>query len=678
MTMDAKLRMGLLLETGDPEVDAALPPEGFETELAGPDEVVVHRAASWTGPDAPATLEKLCREERLDRLVIAGPSPGAGLLPEWLDAEAGPPRAPITWAAIREQCAWVETNPDARAAKTRRLLEIAVARARGTRPYMLTTVAAERTVAVAGNNHAALHMAAALLEAGFPVILLQTGATEGCFYPVSPELVEQVTSHGDVRVVPEASIEQVEGHVGDYRLRVRSPEGRSVLRAGALVVAVDAEICPLRDSDLPGSPAGVLSLRRYGEAVAAGELDGAAACVWLDRDGLDRRCAGQAALSSARDHARRGGRPTLLFRQAPVYGHSGQLLYDDARAAGVNVIRYDATPRFSQVNGSLRVTVSDTVLPEGALEFAVDRLVVPALVRPSDSHARLAALLRQPLDVQGYLQPGNVRHRPVGSARRGVYFIGGCHDQCDPEEAGLEARAVLADLMAVLPEGPIRVPAEKVAVDTDKCAACLTCYRACPHGAIQPNESQHCMDVLDPACWQCGICAAVCPSRALEHGSLRFDAVHETLRVAAREMLGRRPVIAFACRQSAVPAADAAGRAGLALPTDVLLIDVPCAGLVDERIVLDALEQGARGVVVLGCHHDNCRSLWGSDLCRKRTNKVRGALGAIGVDGERVRFHTVAANEPRRLAHLLARAVEEMPAGRIGETTSPEKEPCPA
>lgn len=646
--------------------------------MDGWDDVVVFRATSWTSVDAPAQIEELCRETGLSHVVICGPSTGADFVPEWIEAEDRQPWVPVTWAPIREHYSWTEKDSEARTAKTRRLVEMAVARTRGALPCTLTNVAAERRVAVAGNNHAAFQMASALLDAGFPVILIQTGAADGCFYGIDQELVERVTSHAKVRVVPEVSIDQVEGHLGHFRLRVRSPEGRSFLRAGALVVAVDAEMRPLRVDELPAAPACVLSLRQYGEAIAAGELDGTAACVWLDRNGLDRRCAGQAALSSALEHARRGGRPTLLFRQIPVYGHSGQLLYDDARAAGVGVIRYDTAPRFSQANGALRVAVSDTVLPEEVLEFAVDRLVVPALVRPSDSHARLAALLRQPLDVQGYLQPGNVRHRPVGSARRGVYFIGGCHDQCDPDEAGLEAQAVLADLMAVLPEGPIRVPAEKVAVDKDKCAACLTCYRACPHGAIQPNESQHCMDVLDPACWQCGICAAVCPSRALEHGSLRFDAVHETLRVAAREMLGSRPIIAFACRQSAVPAADAAGHTGLALPTDVLLIDVPCAGLVDERIVLDALEQGARGVLVLGCHHGNCRSLWGSDLSGKRVQKVRGALGAIGVDGERVRFHNVAANEPHRLAHLLADAAANMPAGWIGEQTSPEMEPCPA
>lgn len=665
--MDANARIGVLIETGDPAVAASLPPEGSETHLGAADDVLVLRAASWTGRDASARIEELCRQEKLDRVVICGPSSGSGLAPDWIEGVNGHAPVLVTWAAIREHCAWVEKDKEARTAKTRRLVEMAVARARDTEPYTTQNVATERTIAVAGNNHAAYQMASVLVDAGFPVILLQGGASDGCFYPISRELVERVTSHADAQVVADASIEQLEGHVGKFRVRVGTPGERIFFQVGALVVAVDAETDPLVLDNTLDAPEEVLSLRQYGESVQAGELDGQAACVLLDRNGLDRRCAGQAALTSALEHARRDGRPTLLFRQIPVYGHSGQVLYDDARAAGVSVIRYGAVPCFSATNGDIRVTVTDAALPDEAFEFAVDRLVVPARVRPSESHARLATLLRQPLDLQGYLQPGNVRHRPVGSARRGVYFVGGCHDECDPDEAGLEAQAVLADLMKHLPDKTIQVPVEKVAVDAGKCAACLTCYRACPHGAIEPNTTQHRMDILDPACWQCGICAAVCPGRALEHGSLRQSQMHEVLRVAGREMLGRRPIIAFACRQSAVPAADAAGYAGLELPTDVLLVDVPCAGLVGDQIVLDALEQGARGVLVLGCHHDNCRSLWGSDLSRKRVDKVRQTIEAVGVEAERVQFHALAANEPHRLAHLLAEASVSMPTGQIGE-----------
>ncbi len=665
--MEPNTRIGVFVETGDADVAASLPADGLEAQLGGPGEVVVHQAASWSGGGSPERIGELCRQEGLAQVVICGPSAGTALLPDWIDAGDGQPRIPVTWAAIREHCAWVERDREARLAKTRRLIEMAVARARGTQPCAVASVAPQRSVAVAGGNHAAFRMASVLLDAGFPVVLLQTGASDGCFYPIAQELVERVTSHANLQMVPDASVEQMEGSVGDYRLRVHTPTGRTFLRVGALVVAVDAETVPLPDDYALDTPERVLTLRQYGESVASGRLDGKAACIWLDREGLDRRCAGQAALTSALEHAHRGGRPTLLFRQIPVYGHSGQMLYDNARAAGVTAIRYETAPRFSRGNGAVVVSVADTTLPQGTLEFEVGRLVIPRLVRSPDSHARLAAVLRQPLDLQGYLQPGNVRHRPVGSARRGVYFVGGCHDECDPEEAGLEAQAVLADLMAVLPQGTIQVPAEKVSVDPDKCAACLTCYRVCPHGAIEPNGSQHRMDVLDAACWQCGICAAACPGRALEHGSLRFGQMHDTLQVATREMLGCRPIIAFACRQSAVPAADAAGHMGLTLPTDVLLVDVPCAGLVGDQIVLDAVEQGARGVLVLGCHHDNCRSLWGSDLSHKRVERVRRSLAAVGAQPERVQFHTVAANEPHRLAGLLAGAAENMPAGRIGE-----------
>lgn len=666
--MAAHARIGIFVEDGETAVADCLSTDELELAPgASGGTIVVFRAPSWTSQDAPPRIGRLCRQERLDQVVICGPSPASGLLPEWVEIDHRPP-VPVTWAAIREHCAWVEKDEVARAAKARRLVEMAVARARGAEPGTFADVAPQRAVAVVGSNHAAYQMASVLLDADLPVILLKTEPPEGCFFAVPTELVQRVTCHPDAQVVADAVLEDVAGHVGNFRLRVATPSGRVSFRVGALVVAVDAQTGPLGlGSALDGSGC-VLGLREYGQMVPSGALDGKAACIWLDRDGFDRRCAGQAALAFALEHAHRGGRPTVLFRQMPLYQHSGQRLYDNARAAGVTVIRYDGTsPRFTVAGDAIGVAVTDSVLPDRTLEFVADRLVTPVPARPTDSHSRIAALLRQPLDLQGYLQPGNVRHRPVGSARRGVYFVGGCHDECDPQEAGLEAWAVLGDLMTHLPRQTIRAPLGKVIVNAEKCAACLTCYRQCPHGAIEPSPSQHRMEILDPACWQCGICAAVCPGRALEHGSLRFDQMHDMLTVATRDMLGRPPIIAFACRQSAVPAADAAGHARLSLPTDVLLVDIPCAGLIGEQIVLDALEQGARGVLVLGCHHDNCRSLRGSDLARNRVEKVRQALGALGVQEGRVQFDSLAANEPHRLAHLLARASEDIPAGRFGQ-----------
>ena len=74
------------------------------------------------------------------------------------------------------------------------------------------------------------------------------------------------------------------------------------------------------------------------------------------------------------------------------------------------------------------------------------RLVLPAKVRPASGAAKLAEVLRQPLDREGYMQPGQVRGRPVGSSRKGLYFVGGCHGDCNPRQAALEAEAVTAEV----------------------------------------------------------------------------------------------------------------------------------------------------------------------------------------------------------------------------------------
>lgn len=661
--------IGVLVETGDRHLLDVLSPEKAKKALAHQGDVMVLDAPSWNGPHAADRIERLCDEKGLSRIVICGPSSETSTLPEWLGRiDAGAPPVPVTYAAIREHCAWVEKDKAKAEAKGERLLKMAVAGARGATIPIFKEVPVERTVAVIGSNHAAYQMAACLIHAGFPVLLLKTESPSGCFYPLPESLVQDVSSSSAVRLVEEGSLHQVEGCVGSYRLELTTTNGREAFTVGAIVLAVDAQTDNLRLEGLVEENDRVMSLREYGERVSAGQVDSGKVCIWLDRGGPERRCAGQAALRYAIEHAHLGGKPTVLYSHMPVYGHRGQVLCDRARTAGVEFINYNGRlPRIDASDRGLAVTVTDSVLPHRVLEFHADHLVVPASIRPSTHNGQLAKLFRQPLDVQGYLQSGNVRHRPVGSARRGVFFVGSCHDECDPEEAHVEALAVQAELLALLPEGTVKVPSARVVVDPAKCAQCLTCLRSCPHGAIQLSPSRRRMEVLDPACYQCGICAASCPGSAIEHSSLRSAQMRDILEVATEPMFGRPPIIAFACSQSAIPAASGAGRAGLTLPSDVLLVEVPCAGLVGENLILDALWQGARGVLVLGCHHDNCRSLWGTDLTNRRVLRTRTCLEEVGVDAERVRFYSFAANESHRLAHVLAQAAEELPAEKFDD-----------
>jgi coenzyme F420-reducing hydrogenase delta subunit len=59
-------------------------------------------------------------------------------------------------------------------------------------------------------------------------------------------------------------------------------------------------------------------------------------------------------------------------------------------------------------------------------------------------------------------------------------------------------------------------------------------------------------------------------------------------------------IIAFCCHYCAYAAADLAGSMRLDYPPSVKIVEVPCSGKVDPIYVLEALEEGADGVLVAG------------------------------------------------------------------------------
>jgi len=97
-------------------------------------------------------------------------------------------------------------------------------------------------------------------------------------------------------------------------------------------------------------------------------------------------------------------------------------------------------------------------------------------------------------------------------------------------------------------------------------------------------------------------------------------------------------IVVYCCAHSGYEAADRAGRMRLAYPEGVRIVRVPCSGKVDALYLLKAFEQGADGVLVLGCHEDNCQFLTGNKRAKKRVDYVRGLLKEIGMEPERLRM----------------------------------------
>ena len=79
------------------------------------------------------------------------------------------------------------------------------------------------------------------------------------------------------------------------------------------------------------------------------------------------------------------------------------------------------------------------------------------------------------------------------------------------------------------------------------------------------------------------------------------------------------------------------------------LIRVMCSGRVEPAFILEALKDGAYGVLITGCHIGDCHYIDGNRNAEVRINNTIDALKYLGLDG-RLRLEWVSASEGARFA----------------------------
>ncbi len=114
-------------------------------------------------------------------------------------------------------------------------------------------------------------------------------------------------------------------------------------------------------------------------------------------------------------------------------------------------------------------------------------------------------------------------------------------------------------------------------------------------------------------------------------------------------------IVAFACNWCSYPAADAAGINKMQYPPNARIIRVMCAGRIHPAFVLRALELGADGVLVSGCHDADCHYLFGAKRAGEQFEKTAELVRMLGLEKERVRFEQISAAE----ASIFVRVMQE-------------------
>jgi len=421
-----------------------------------------------------------------------------------------------------------------------------VARAVMLEPLHQSTAPVVRRGLVIGGGLSGMTAALGLASQGFETVLVERdhelgGNLKHIHYTLensNPQallgsLLEQIKKEPKIKVYTDTTITDFFGHVGDYKTVIATSNGETEeIQHGVVILATGAtEYKPAEYKY--GQSKDVLTQSEFEELLAGGKIDAMKLksvamiqCVGSreeDHMYCSRICCGQAIKNALRI---KDGNPDaevyILYRDIRTYAMK-ELKYREARDKGVTFIRYevDKQPNVEEDDGKLSIRVFDSVLNREVL-LMPDLLVLSSAIRPQPDAAEFASKLKLPLTQDGFYMEAHMKLRPLDFSNEGMFLCGLAHAPKYISECISQARGAVSRAVTILSQPHLMVGGMISVVDQENCVACLTCVRSCPFGVPEINVEG--VAYIEPAaCQGCGICATVCPRKAirLQHYSDR-------------------------------------------------------------------------------------------------------------------------------------------------------------
>ena len=495
-------------------------------------------------------ITETIKENRLNRVVVAACTPRTHepLFQETIK-DAGLNRCLFEMANIRDHCSWVHAMvPEAATEKSKDLIRMAVAKARGLQPLPEQKLPVNQKALVIGGGIAGMTAALNVAGQGFECILVEESKALGgnlkrmrsTLTGDDPKQLLQDTeakirSHPLIQVHTEASVEDVSGYVGNFITSIRTNGSSESVEHGVVVVATGGK---------PYEPTQYL-YGKSGQVVTQGELEerltkveGAKGindvvmiqCVGSRGEDLSycsKVCCGQAVRNALKIlEINPSAHITVLYRDMRTYGFTEDY-YQLAREKGVMFIHFDKDdpPEVTEKEGSIQVEFLDKIMGERVV-LEPDLLALSVGIVPSRSEA-LSKMLKTPLTSDGFFLEAHPKLRPVEFSVEGVYLCGLAHGPKPISESVAQATAAAGKACIPLAKGYVTVEPIVSFVDTATCIGCGICETLCPYSAIRMIKvgKRKKAETISASCKGCGICAAHCPSLSISMGGFTNEQI---------------------------------------------------------------------------------------------------------------------------------------------------------
>jgi len=325
---------------------------------------------------------------------------------------------------------------------------------------------------------------------------------------------------------------------------------------------------------------------------------------------------------------------------------------------GVLFVRGFPKVKTSEAENCVSVIAEDTFSGR-KVEIDLDLLVLAGGMQPSEAGSEFADVTGLPLNPHGFFT-GHYQCYPEESQRTGI-FTGGCARGPMNVSQSIESASRGAIKALDFLEGSITIKPTFPVVDKTKCDECKRCVEECPYACYYFDAKGFPEPDLTK-CRQCGNCMGVCPVGAISINHLTVKQLAAQIEMLETSFLDEDSpiVLAFLCENDAYIAATSAIDSGLNFPINVIYLQVPCAGAVNNAMVADALSLGVDGVFIGGCQDGQCHYIKGNVQVRKRSGDLRDKLTSMMIEPERVRSESIEIQDTERLVQVLNEYINDL------------------